>query len=308
MLVLVSGGAGLLGSYVCDLLLEKGYEVRAMTHYHTDNLEHIKDKVEIVKADIRFKCECLEASEGVDAIIHTAACIHVDRSRRYPGIFYETNVKGTMNLLEACRKEDAKFVQMSSCEVLGNIPEGKADESFSFKQPLSPYASSKHAAESYCHAYQATYDLPINIIRGFNLCGPRQKLGEKGAVIPRFIDMVLKGHPPIIYGSGEQTRDYVDARDIAKGIVMLLESDYRGELFHLCSGNEISIRELAVKIIETCGELQRPVHIERRPGELMRSVGDYSKAEKLLGWTPSISLDQSLKDTVEYLRSQTKNI
>jgi len=89
---------------------------------------------------------------------------------------------------------------------------------------------------------------------------------------------------------------------------MLLESDYRGELFHLCSGNEISIRELAVKIIETCGELQRPVHVERRPGELMRSVGDYSKAEKLLGWTPSISLDQSLKDTVEYLRAQPTNI
>ncbi len=304
MLVLCTGAGGFLGSTVCDELLRRGHEVRAMIHYNTDNLSHIRDRIEIVKADIRFQSECLEASEDIDAIIHMAACIHVDRSRRYPRIFYETNVEGTMNMLEACRSGDKRFIYMSTCEVIGNIPEGKADESFPFKQPLSPYASSKHAAESYCHAYQATYDLPINIVRGFNLCGPRQKLGKKGAVIPRFIDMVLKGNPPIVYGSGEQTRDYTDVRDMAKGILTLLESDYKGELFHLCSGNEISIRELAVKIIEICGVFKRPVHIERRPGELMRSVGSYGKAEELLGWTPSISIEQSLKDTVEYLRSQ----
>lgn len=308
MLVLISGSAGFLGSHICDLLLDKGHEVRAMVHYNTENLGHIKDKIEIIKADIRFQDECLESSEGVDAIIHTAACIHVDRSIRYPRLFYETNVEGTMNMLEACRKEEASLIHMSSCEVLGNIPVGKADETYPFKNPCSPYASSKHAAESYCFAYHSTYDLPINIVRGFNLCGPRQKLGEKGAVIPRFIDMVLKGNPPIIYGQGDQTRDYIDARDVAKGIVTLLESDYEGELFHLCSGQEISIRELACKIIKACSVVNRPVHIEGRPGELMRSVGDYGKAERLLGWIPSLSLEQSLKDTVEYMRPNTGNI
>ena len=304
MLVAVSGSGGFLGSTVCDLLLSKGYDVKAMVHYNTDNLDHIRDRIEIVKADIRFQDECFEACKDVDAIIHSAACIHVDRSRRYPQLFYETNVGGTMNMLEACRREDARFVHMSTCEVLGNIPEGKASEDYSFKQPCSPYASSKHAAESYCFAHHATYGLPINIIRGFNLCGPRQKLGKKGAVIPIFVNKVLQGQPPLIYGSGEQTRDYVDARDVAKGIVALLESDYEGELFHLCSGKEISIRELACKIIDACGVANRPVHVEGRPGELMRSVGDYGKAENLLGWTPSFSLEQSLKDTVEYLRKQ----
>ena len=120
--------------------------------------------------------------------------------------------------------------------------------------------------------------------------------------------MVLKGNPPIVYGSGDQTRDYIDARDVAKGLVTILESDNEGELFHLCSGKEISIRELACKIIEACGESKRPVHIEGRPGELMRSVGSYGKAERLLGWVPSFSLEQSLKDTVEYLRAHTGNI
>jgi len=302
MKVLVTGAGGFLGSHVCDALVNKGHDVRAMVHYNDEKLAHIKDKIEVVKSDIRFKCECFEASEDVDAIIHAAACIHVDRSRRYPRMFFRTNVEGTMNMLEACRKEESKFIYMSTCEVLGLISEGKADESYPFKQPLSPYASSKYAAESYCHAYQSTYDLPINIVRGFNLCGPRQKLGEKGAVIPSFIDMVLNGTPPTIYGSGDQTRDYVDARDVAKGLVAVLESKHKGELFHLCSGNEISIRELTYKIIEVCGELIKPVHVEGRPGELKRSVGNNSKAKALLGWIPSITLDKSIEDTINYLK------
>ena len=301
MTVLVTGGAGFLGSHICDLLVSKGYDVRAMVHYNEENLKHLRGKVEIVHADIRFKCECLEASKDVDAIIHTAACIHVDRSRRYPQLFYITNVRGTMNMLEACRAKDAKFVHMSSCEVLGNIPNGKADEDYAFKQPRSPYASSKHAAESYCYAYHSTYDLPINIVRGFNLFGPRQKLGKKGAVIPIFVNRVLQGKPPTIYGSGEQTRDYVDARDVARGMVSLLESEYKGELFHLCTGVEISIKTLAEKIIEVCNADLNPLYIDARPGELMRSVGDYSKAKKLLGWKPEHSFEDTLRDVVDYL-------
>jgi len=209
-----------------------------------------------------------------------------------------------MNLLEACRRNDANFIQMSTCEVLGNIPEGKANEEYPFKQPRSPYASSKYAAESYCFAYQSTYDIPINVVRCFNLFGPRQKSGQKGAVIPIFIDTVLKGHPPLVYGQGEQTRDYTDARDVVKGIATLLESDYEGELFHLCSGNEISVRELSCKIIEACGVVKRPVHIEGRPGELMRSVGDYSKAKNLLKWSPEIPFDETISDMIQYFRKE----
>lgn len=274
-----------------------------MVHYNTDNLDHIKDKIEIVKADIRFQDECLEACKDVDAIIHTAACIHVDRSRQYPQLFYETNVGGTMKMLEAGRREDAKFIHISSCEVLGNIPEGKADEEYAFKQPRSPYASSKHAAESYCHSYHTTYDLSINIVRPFNYRGPRQKLGKKGAVIPTFVDKVLRGQPPTIYGSGDQTRDYVDARDVARGIALIIESKYRGEMFHLCTGVEISINEVAAKIIEACNAEMTPIYIDARPGELIRSVGDYSKARRLLGWEPQYSFEETLRDVVEYLSS-----
>ena len=296
--ILVTGSGGLLGSHICDLLVSRGYDVRAMVHYNIDNIRHLKDKVEIFKADIRFGDECLEACRGVDAIIHTAACINVDRSRRYPALFYETNVKGTMNMLEAARMNDAKLVHMSSCEVIGNIGEGRAAEDYPVKQPLSPYASSKYAAEAYCYSYQATYDLQVNVARGFNLCGPRQKSGGKGAVIPIFINKILDGDPPLIYGTGIQTRDYIDARDVSRGLLKILESKYKREIFHLCSGVEVSINELTDKIVSLSNTGLQPIHIDRRPGELMRSVGDNSKALKLLDWKPTISLEQSLIDTI----------
>ncbi len=303
MQVLVTGANGNLGNYVCEELVRGGHVVRAMTHYNTHNITRLRNKVEIVKADIRFQDECREAADGCDGIIHLAACIHVDRSRHHPLLFYETNVRGTMNMLEACRREDAKFVHMSTCEVLGNIPEGKADEGYSVKHPCSPYGSSKHAAESYCYAYHETYGLPINIVRGFNLFGPRQKPGGKGAVIPIFIEQVLRGQPPTIYGSGEQTRDYVDVRDVSRGIRSVLESEYRGELFHLCTGVETSINTLAEKVIAACNAEMVPVHVDGRPGELMRSVGDYSKAKRMLGWGPQLSFDETLREVVEYLSS-----
>lgn len=303
MKVLVSGAGGFLGSTLCEELLRRGNEVRAMTHYGTGNIEHLKGSIEVIRGDVRFPDECREAVKGVEAVAHLAALIHVDRSRHYPRLFWETNVLGTMNVLEACRAEDARMIQMSTCEILGNIPHGKADEEYPFKQPRSPYAASKHVAEAYCHAYHATYGLPVTVLRGFNICGPRQKKGGKGAVIPIFADRVLKGLPPQIYGSGEQTRDYTDARDIARGIAeALCKEGLGGELIHLCSGLERSINIVAREVITACESELKPIHVEVRPGELMRSVGDNTKAGRLLGWKPRIPFERSVRDTVDYMR------
>lgn len=304
MNVLVTGANGSLGNYLCEELVARGHTVRAMTHYNTHNLARLRDRLEIVKADIRFQDECNEATADCDCIIHLAACIHIDRSRYYPQLFYETNVRGTMNLLEAARRHDCRMVYMSTCEIIGNIPEGKADEEYPFKQPRSPYAASKYAAEAYCHSYHATYDLPVNIVRGFNLCGPRQKIGSKGALIPTFVDLALKGQPPTIYGDGQQIRDYTDVRDIVKGLRLLAESTHQGELFHLCSGIETTVNTIADLIIELTGSNLTPVHGSARPGELLRSVGDNAKAQKLLGWTPEIPLRQTVQDVVSHLSGQ----
>ncbi len=268
-----------------------------MVHYDTANIDHLKGRIEVVRGDIRFPDECKGVAEGVDAIAHLAALIHVDHSRKYPQIFWKTNVGGTMNMLEAARHEDASFLYMSSCEILGHIPMGKANEEYAFKQPRSPYAASKHAAESYCHAYHATYGVGA-IARGFNITGPRQKRGGKGAAIPTWIERVLNGKPPLIYGSGLQIRDYTDVRDIASGLVLILEANPKGELFHLCSGVERSMVDIAWKVVKACDSSLEPIHVEGRPGELMRSVGDNSKAKRVLGWTPEIGFEKTLADMV----------
>ena len=269
-----------------------------MVHYGTKNIDHLKGKLEVVRGDIRFPDECMEAAKGVDAVAHLAALIHVDRSRRYPRLFWETNVGGTMNMLEAARRRDTVFLYMSSCEALGNIPQGKADEEYPFKQPQSPYAASKYAAEAYCHAYYATYGFS-RIARCFNITGPRQKSGVKGAVVPTWINRVLDGEPPLIYGSGLQIRDYTDVRDVVRGLALMLESDAKGELIHFCSGRELTIKDIAMKIVEGCNSNLLPIHVDKRLGELLRSVGDNRKALRLLGWRPVIPFEETLRDMIK---------
>lgn len=300
-MILITGANGSVGCYLVRYLAEKGEKIRAMSHYSTNNLEGIKG-IEVVKADIRFADEVYDAMRGCDKVFHLAALVHVDQSRHIPLLFYETNVRGTMNVLDAARRCDASVVHMSSCEVLGNIPEGKAGEDWPFRQPRSPYAASKYAAESYCYAYSATYDLWVNVARGFNLCGPRQKKGEKGAVIPIFVDKVLHGQPPTIYGDGEQVRDYLDVRDLVRGLSSLMDSGLSGETVHFCSGVPVSVNDLARIVCREAGCGLEPVHVEGRPGELMRSVGDFSKASRVLGWVPEIPLARTIRDVVEYHR------
>jgi UDP-glucose 4-epimerase len=301
-MILITGANGSVGSYLVKHLVEVGESVKAMTHYATQNLEGIKG-IEVVKADIRFADEVYDAMRGCDKVYHLGALIHVDQSRHIPLLFYETNVRGTMNILDAARRLDASVVQMSSCEVLGNISKGRASEDYPYRYPCSPYASSKMAAESYCYAYKMTYGMRINVARGFNLSGPRQRRGEKGAVIPIFVDKVLHGEPPLIYGDGEQIRDYIDVRDLVKGLQTLMDSGLDGELVHFCSGIPVSVNDLAKLVLEAVGSDLKPIHVEGRPGELLRSVGDYSKARRLLRWYPEIPLRDTIRDVVEYHRS-----
>jgi UDP-glucose 4-epimerase len=301
-MILITGANGSLGSYLVRHLVESGEEIRAMSHYATNNLDGVKG-IEVVKTDIRFADEVYDAMRDCNKVYNLAALIHVDQSRHIPLLFYETNVRGTMNVLDAARRLDAAVVHMSSCEVLGNIPEGKATEDYPYRFPCSPYAASKMAAESYCFSYKATYGMRINVARGFNLSGPRQKKGEKGAVIPIFVDKVLHGEAPRIYGDGEQIRDYLDVRDLVKGLRGLMDSGLDGELIHFCSGVPVSINELAQMILKEAGSDLKPVHVEGRPGELLRSVGDYGKARRLLRWVPEIPLRDTIRDVVEFHRS-----
>ncbi|MBI4298469.1 MAG: SDR family NAD(P)-dependent oxidoreductase [Chloroflexi bacterium] len=307
--VLVTGGCGFIGSHLVEALLEKGYQVEVLARPNCDlsNLDYIPKKVKLVKADV-------ESMEGLDravdddlgGIFHLAALINVDQSISDPKIFLDVNVSGTFNVLEIARRKGVpKLVYMSTCEVYGNIPAGKADEGHPLN-PRSPYAASKFAAERYALAYAYTYERPkIYIVRGFNQFGPRQSWGKYGAVIPKFMTALLAGEPIRIFGSGNQTRDYVYVRDTARGIVDIFDKDLpNGEIINLATGVEQSIKDIAEKI---CSLSQKdPAQWIKfdpgRPGELVRSCGDYSKAKGLIGWEPRTTFDEGLKETFQWYK------
>ncbi|HEV2193882.1 MAG TPA: GDP-mannose 4,6-dehydratase, partial [Nitrosopumilaceae archaeon] len=185
----------------------------------------------------------------------------------------------------------------------------KADENYPVYMPKSPYAVSKFSSEAYCRSYYLTYDYPIVITRGFNTFGPRQKAGSKGAMIPSFALRVLKDKPPMIYGDGEQTRDYTYVEDIAEGISRCLTLDKAiGETIHLCSGIDRKAIDVAQQVIDICGKSDKlkPEHIKPRPGEMRRSIGDNSKAKKLLNWEPKIDFEQGVKNAIDFISERIR--
>jgi UDP-glucose 4-epimerase len=307
--VIVTGGCGFIGSHLVDELLSRGYSVRILSRPKCGmvNVQHVKDKVEHIDCDITDYSSIEAAVDSdVDGILHLAALINVDESREKPLAFLDTNVRGTMNLLEVARKKGiGKFLHMSTCEVYGNIPDGRANEEH-LPNPRSPYAASKFAAERYVLSYAYTFENPkITIIRGFNQYGPRQHSGKWGAVIPKFITTVLRGGKIKIFGDGSQTRDYVFVKDTVRGIVDAYEKSLEnGEVINLATGVETSIKDIAEKVCNILNKSQSDVveYSEGRPGELVRSCGSSSKAKKLLGWEPSVSFDDGLKKTIDWFK------
>lgn len=306
MKIAVTGGCGFIGGHVCDCLLYRGFSVRTIgrcTHGNSKYADH-------VRADIRDFKSIKKATKGCDAIMHYAALINVDESIRAARAFFNTNVFGTFNILEVARERKIPVVYKSTCEVFGNVPyPDKADENYRL-MPRSPYAASKLCAERYCLAYQATYDLPITISRGFNTYGPRQNAGPYGAVIPKFIVNACNNAPPRIFGDGHQTRDYIYVKDVAKADVLILEmlvdgKISSGEMFNICTGIEHSIRDIAYRIIDLCGmgDKIKPVYVKARSGEVRRNIGNFEKARITLGWKPEYSFDDGLMETIEWFRT-----
>lgn len=311
--ILVTGGCGFIGSHLVEELIRRGNEVIVMDlHYQWENLETIKGQFKFIKGDIRDKNVVDKAIDAdVEGVLHLAGLINVDQSIQSPDLFFSTNVMATVNIIEAARKRNIpKFLYVSTAEVYGNIPHGKADESYP-TNPRSPYAASKFAAERYLLAYSFAYASPkIVVIRGFNQYGPKQNAGENGAVIARFITKLLAGQKIQVHGNGNQTRDYVYVRDTVRGIADAFEKNLpSGEVINLATGVDTSIRDIAVAICKLARK-QPEKYIEfvkDRPGQVMRSCGDYSKVKTLLGWEPTIPFDEGLRSTFGwYVRNASK--
>jgi UDP-glucose 4-epimerase len=252
----------------------------------------------VVKGDLRFAPAVERALDGVDVVYHLAALTDVRESVRRPRLYYRVNVDGTLNLLEGCRRAGVKrVVYVSSCAVYGEpvrLPIGEDHPT----NPLSPYAASKLAAEAYCRSYAFCYGFDVTVFRLFNVYGPRQS-DDYAGVISTFVKRVCEGKPPIIYGSGEQSRDFIYVGDVVECLAKAI--DLSGfDVFNLGSGRAVTVNELAELVLRLSGRSDlKPVHVEGRRGEIFASVADVSKVERVLGFRARKPLEEGIKELIE---------
>src|SRR4030042_7195276 len=311
MKILITGGAGFIGSHLCDKYTQEGHTVICLDNFMSGNLLNIKHLLnyhhfKLIKGDIRDFGLLEKIMRDIDVVFHLAAQVHVDRSYIEPRLTYDVNVMGTQNILEAARLYDAKkIIYASTSEVYGSALHVPIEE----KHPLNaphPYGASKIAADRMCYAYIQTYGMNIAIVRPFNIFGPRQRDVGYGGGISIFTRRILNNVPPIIYGDGQQTRDYTYIEDIVRAYDLVLKhNEPVTEPINFGSGRELSILDLANMIIDLCGKKGdiRPVHVEPRIGEVKRLIADATKAREILGWEPTYPLEKGIKGFVQIGRA-----
>lgn len=305
--ILITGAAGFLGSHLSEKYVSEGNIVYAVDNLLNGNLNNIrtlfhKKNFKFIHEDIRRDELYDTLPSNLDAIIHLAAQIHVDRSIVNPTETFKINVEGTQKLLEFARMHDVnKILHASTSEVYGSAQYVPMDE----RHPLlarHPYGVSKVAADRLCFTYNETYDLGIDIIRCFNLFGPRQNDTGYGGVIAVFIKRVLQGKPPTVYGDGTQTRDYMYIEDAVQAYDRMLNSDsnYGKDGINFGSGREISVNEIANLIIRQLSTEIKPIHIEPRPVEVQRLFADISKSKEQLGFKPNVEFERGLSILIDW--------
>ena len=307
MRALVTGVAGFIGSHLCSSLLSRGFEVWGLDDLSRGDRGRVRELEELglrfVRVDIRDRDEVEKVLQEIRpvGIIHLAALISVPESFEKPGLYMAVNVKGTRNLVSAANEVGVKrFVYASSAAVYGNPVRLPIDENHPTK-PISPYGESKLLGEK-CVLNE--FKGSAFSLRLFNVYGRGQN-PEYAGVITKFLERVSRGEPPIIYGDGEQTRDFVYVGDVTDAFIQALTSNLQGTyIFNVGTGNAVTINQLARIIIKLVGLNVEPIHAGPRPGDIRHSYADISKIKNILGWQPKTSLEEGLKHLVENLRSR----
>ncbi len=307
--VLVTGGAGFIGSHLVDRLANDKCEVIVIDDLSTGRFENIKkhldkDKVSFVKGDIRDYDTVEDCTLGVDSVVHLAAITSVPYSIRYPTRTMEVNVLGTLNLLKACvRNHVRKFVFAGSCAVYGEAKALPITEDHPLK-PQSPYAKSKMSAIQYCRSFHESENIQTICLQLFNVYGPRQRNDNEGGVIPQFIHRLMKSQPPVIYGDGEQTRDFIHVEDVVSVISMALKSGVNGGIYNVGSGRPVTINQLLKTLFRVMGRTRTPIYKPKRRGDIRNSQADTRKLVATLGYEPRISLEDGIRRLLQHTPSQ----
>lgn len=311
--VLITGADGFIGSHLTESLLERGYEVKAFTMYNSFNTWGWLDtfpkeklaQIEIFSGDVRDPNGVKEAMKGVDGVFHLAALIAIPFSYHSPDSYVDTNIKGTLNVLQAARAlETERILITSTSEVYGTAQYVPIDEKHPF-QGQSPYSATKIGADRLAESFYRSFNLPVSIVRPFNTYGPRQ---SARAVIPTIITQLLSGQEELKLGSLTPTRDFNYVKDTAAGFIAIAESDKTmGEEINIATQQEISIGDLANEIIAQINPKAKIVCDEQRlrpeKSEVNRLLGCNEKIKHLTDWEPGYTFSQGIEETIEWIRN-----
>lgn len=305
MKILVTGGAGFIGSHVCDAFLAKGHEVHALDDLSSGKKENLDPRVKLFVADIRSKdAHQLILAEKYEAMAHLAAQMDVRKSVADPRFDADVNIGGFINLLEACAKVGTKRVVFSSTggAIYGEQDVFPAPETHATR-PVSPYGTSKAAGELYLGYYAAQYGLSYAALRYSNVYGPRQNPHGEAGVVAIFSERLLDGRPCTIFGDGKQTRDFVFVKDVARANALALDSRFNGPI-NIGTGVETDLNQLYALMAKAARVEAAAQYAAKKPGEQMRSCIANDRAQELLGWKPEVSIAEGLEQTVEFFRQR----
>jgi nucleoside-diphosphate-sugar epimerase len=306
---LVTGGGGFIGSHLVERLLREGNAVRVLDNFatgHRRNLLPVAADVELVEGDIRNYERVHDAVSGCEAVFHQAALPSVPRSIRDPLPINTTNITGTLNVLLAARRTEVRRVVFgSSSSVYGKNPVLPNREDLT-PLPLSPYAATKLAGESYCRSFAEVYGLETVSLRYFNVFGPRQDpRAEYAAVVPRFIAALLDGRAPTLYGDGETSRDFTYVDNVVEANLLAAHSpDCAGEAFNIGCGERVTLNQLLVELRRELQSDVSPAYDVERVGDMRHSLADLRRSHELLGYSPVVRFKEGLRRTIRFFRAR----
>ncbi|MFN4258898.1 MAG: SDR family oxidoreductase [Gemmataceae bacterium] len=311
---LVTGGAGFIGSHLVDALLEQGHTVRVLDNFSTgsrENLAHVQDQIELLVGDLLDTDLLRDAVRDVRWVFHQAALASVPRSVADPLATHQACATGTLNLLLAARDAGVRrIIYAASSSAYGNsakLPKQETDPTL----PLSPYAVAKLAGEQYCAAFTEVYGLETVRLRYFNVFGPRQSpFSQYAAVIPRFLDALLHGRRPVIYGDGQQARDFTYVAEVVRAnlLAAAAPSQVAGQVYNIACGRRTSLLDLVHMMNDLLGTHIPPRHEPPRPGDVRHSQADITRAQTDLGYQPRADLHAGLRQCVAYLTARREAV
>lgn len=307
MKILVTGGAGFIGSHVVDAYLELGHDVVVVDDLSTGKKENLHPCARFYHLDIRDKSlEQVFAAEKPDVVNHHAAKVSVRESMVQPLLYADVNILGSLNLLELSRKYGVKkFIYISTGGALYGEPQYLPADEHHPIQPLDPYGASKACFEYYLPLYRSNYGLSFTVLRYGNVYGPRQDPYGEAGVVAIFTGQMLRGEQAVINGSGEQERDFVYVSDVAQANVLALDRG-DGGFYNIGTSIGTSVNEIFAKLKAATGYAMPPVHGPPKPGEVFKIYLDVDKAKRELGWQPVVGLEEGLRRTVDYFSSMRR--